>query len=132
MVLQPFALKLFMQFGAARVFIASGFLHAASMFLYGLGPSSSLLVFIGAMCLLSLGEVILGVGEWIFIDQIAPDKMASTYFGAVALGNLGAVTGPILGGFLMDSIGGQYTFVCLALLPLIGTGLLFYTTHDMR
>jgi MFS family permease len=132
MALQPFALKIFMQFGAKRVFIASGFLHAASMLLYGLGPSSGLLVFIGGMCLLSLGEVILGVGEGIFIDQIAPSKMASTYFGAVALGNLGAVTGPILGGFLMNSIGGPFTFMSLALLPLLGTFLLFYTKREMR
>ncbi len=80
----------------------------------------------GGLTSLVLGIILISCGEIFvfpvgaqYIDEIAPDHLRGTYFGASQLRQVGLCIGPALGGFILDHAGmGTLFFVssCFALL----------------
>ncbi len=66
--------------------------------------------------ILSIGEVILFPALNIRVDELAPPHLRGTYVGASSIYLLGSASAPILGGLVIDYLGGRWLFVlCLAL-----------------
>lgn len=66
--------------------------------------------------ILSIGEVILFPALNIRVDELAPAHLRGTYVGASSIYLLGSASAPILGGLVIDYLGGRWLFVlCLAL-----------------
>ncbi len=70
-------------------------------------PISSEILFLFAIFVLSVGEVILFPTLQIMIDRMAPEDMKGSYFGAAALAGFGFAVGPIVGGALLEYFGGN-------------------------
>ncbi|WP_016606229.1 MFS transporter, partial [Yersinia pestis] len=54
-----------------------------------------------AMAIFSLGEIIVIPAEYLFIDFIAPANLKGSYYGVQNLGQLGGAINPVLCGFLL-------------------------------
>ncbi|CDG17635.1 hypothetical protein [Xenorhabdus doucetiae] len=66
-----------------------------------------------AAVIFTLGELIYSPGEYILIDNIAPEGMKSSYFSAQALGLLGGAFNPILSGVVLTELPPQSLFIIL-------------------
>ncbi|MDX7998465.1 efflux MFS transporter YdeE [Xenorhabdus sp. Reich] len=66
-----------------------------------------------AAVIFTLGELIYAPGEYMLIDNIAPEGMKSSYFSAQALGFLGAAFNPILSGIVLTELPPQSLFIIL-------------------
>lgn len=78
------------------------------------------------MPMLVLATVILSVGELIVfptfsvkIDRLTPDDLRGSYFGAGNLYALGSAAAPLIGGAMLEYIGGAGLFVALAAICLL-------------
>ncbi len=90
---------------ATRSMIGVG-LMAVSFAMLAVTPITEELLFLFAIFILSVGEVILFPTLQIMIDRMAPDDMKSSYFGAAALAGFGFAMGPIVGGAMLEYAGG--------------------------
>ncbi|AZE61197.1 MULTISPECIES: MFS transporter [Pseudomonas fluorescens group] len=98
-----------------------------SLFIVGLGGfalSTTLVVWVIAMAIFTLGEIIVFPAEYMFIDSIAPNHLRGMYYAAQNLGNIGAALGPVLCGLVLATQPAQYIFYMLMLF--IVAGGLFY------
>ncbi|MFC7371686.1 MDR family MFS transporter [Fictibacillus iocasae] len=96
---------------------------AFSLALLGFGLSTKWYVLVASMVVLTVGEIIVFVMSDVLIDDLAPDHMRGTYFGAMSLRSIGFSAGPWIGGLLLEAYGftnGLYIFGTLALLSLSG------------
>ncbi|MBD2797121.1 efflux MFS transporter YdeE [Xenorhabdus sp. 18] len=66
-----------------------------------------------AAVIFTLGELIYSPGEYILIDNIAPEGMKSSYFSAQALGLLGGAFNPVLSGVVLTELPPQSLFIIL-------------------
>lgn len=102
--------------------VVGSVLCIAGYFAFGVGDSN--LSFILGIVLLTLGEVLVFPVSSLFIDRIADDRMRGIYYGANGFGQLGLFIGPLLGGWLLEVIGGRSLWFLMVLL--MAYALLFY------
>ncbi|BDH45827.1 MFS transporter [Salmonella enterica subsp. enterica serovar Choleraesuis] len=100
--LRPENLQRMMGFGTIFfIFGLAGFMiSGTNLWLWGL----SAVIF-------TLGELIFVPGEYMLIDNIAPDGMKASYFSAQTLGTLGGALNPLLTGYLLLWIPGSGMFM---------------------
>lgn len=70
--------------------------------LLGLSISTALGIWIVAILIFTLGEIILAPAEFMLIDMIAPKNLRGSYFGAQNMVYLGVTIGPIVCGLLLN------------------------------
>jgi MFS family permease len=90
--------------------------------LIGFALADSLLIWVIAMAVFTLGEIIVFPAEYMFIDNIAPNHLRGMYYAAQNLGNLGAALGPVLCGLLLATQPAHSIFVMLVLFVMVGGG----------
>ncbi|NHC39671.1 MFS transporter [Bacillus sp. MM2020_1] len=69
---------------------------------------------ISAIVLLTVGEILIFPSNSMMIDQLAPEHLRGTYFGAAQFRKIGNFLGPIIGGYLLSQFQGQIMFWILA------------------
>lgn len=72
-------------------------------------------VWVFAMIVFTVGEIIIIPAEYLFIDYIAPEDMRGVYYGAQNLSNLGAALGPVVCGVALSLYAPQAMFYVLSL-----------------
>jgi len=104
-----------------------------SLFVVGLAGfalADTLVFWVLAMAVFTVGEIIVFPAEYMFIDNIAPDHLRGVYYAAQNLGNLGAASGPVLCGVVLATQPPHYIFYMLALF--IVAGGVFYCLGTCR
>jgi len=71
-----------------------------------------------AIIMLTLGEILIFPSNSLMIDQLAPDHLRGTYFGAGQFRKIGNFLGPVMGGFLLSHYHGQIMFWTISLIVL--------------
>lgn len=88
--------------------------------------SHTVFIFICAMIIFSLGEVV-GVGLYNkIIDQASTENNRGAYFGVLSFALIGFPVGTSFGGILLKYFGGAALFICIAF---IGVIIGYYLTH---
>jgi MFS family permease len=105
-------------------------LFAAGFVTYALLPIHNYLGWIAATWILSMGEAILFPTLNLQVDRIAPSHLKGSYFGASALSGLGFSLGPLMGGFLLQYVGGPMTFAITAIITAVG-GLSYWQSSQV-
>lgn len=101
---------------------------ALGAFLYALGfgsigLSNSFLLFALNMAILTVGEMVIVPVNTSFVADISPEDMRGRYMGVLGIANmLGWGIGPIIGGFFIDKIGGNFIWLIIFILGLISSG----------
>ncbi|HHF0526077.1 TPA: MFS transporter [Legionella anisa] len=72
-----------------------------------------------AILVITVGELFIFPFAFLFVDDIAPLHLKGSYFGALAFRELGLALGPIFGGAILESLGGQILFIMIGMLSLI-------------
>lgn len=80
----------------------------------------SIPIWMVAMAIFTLGEVIVIPVEYLFIDFIAPAHLKGSYYGVQNLANLGGAVNPILCGFLLSFTPPTTLFYVLVAISLFG------------
>jgi MFS family permease len=76
------------------------------------------------VCVLSLGELLLGPVAAAIVSDLAPEAIRGRYNGAwTIVWNGGASLGPAFGGWSMQTLGGRQTFGIVFVVGLVGAGL---------
>lgn len=70
--------------------------------------------FIFSMVILTLGEILIIPAEFALIDQISPDHIRGTYYGAQSFADSGRFFGPWIGGLVLAHYGGTMMFMTAA------------------
>ncbi|MCT4782140.1 MULTISPECIES: MDR family MFS transporter [Exiguobacterium] len=93
-----------MRFGIRVSPIKSLFFGVAtlSIGLLLIGFASEVWVLFVAMVIFTIGEVLMFTMTDVLTDELAPEHLRGTYFGAMGLTALGQSIGPIIGGLLLD------------------------------
>ncbi|KSW22153.1 MULTISPECIES: MFS transporter [unclassified Pseudomonas] len=86
----------------------------------GFALSTSVLHWVLAMTVFTLGEIIVFPAEYMFIDRIAPPQLRGMYYGAQNLSNLGGALGPVLCGWVLASLPAHWMFVMLGAFVVAG------------
>ena len=81
-----------------------------------------------AMVLVTFGEILIFPSNSLMIDQLAPEHLRGTYFGAGQFRKIGNFLGPIIGGFLLSHYQGQMMFLVIALITLIS--IIFFSSGN--
>jgi len=95
---------------AGSLFMAAG--------LIGFSFVNGWLTAILAMVLLTIGEIFIFPSNSMMMDELAPEHMRGTYFGAGQFRKIGNFLGPIIGGYLLSHFHGQIMFWVIAILSL--------------
>lgn len=85
---------------------------------FALGDTAIWWHWIVAVILLSIGECILFPLLNVLVDQMAPEHLKGSYFGAASMSGLGIAIGALLGGWILANWGGSWLYGCMALLCL--------------
>ncbi|ABS48686.1 MULTISPECIES: MFS transporter [Yersinia pseudotuberculosis complex] len=83
-----------------------------------------------AMAIFSLGEIIVIPAEYLFIDFIAPANLKGSYYGVQNLGQLGGAINPVLCGFLLAYTVPEMMFYMLIIAATLGL-VLFYRGYHL-
>ncbi len=83
-----------------------------------------------AMTIFSLGEIIVIPAEYLFIDFIAPANLKGSYYGVQNLGQLGGAINPVLCGFLLAYTVPEMMFYMLIIAATLGL-VLFYRGYHL-
>jgi MFS family permease len=78
--------------------------------------------------LVTLGEILIFPANSILIDQLAPDHLRGTYFGAGQFRKIGSFVGPIIGGYFLTHLDGQKMFWLISIITL--TSIFFFTVGN--
>lgn len=78
-----------------------------------------------AMAIFTLGEIIVIPVEYLFIDFIAPAHLKGSYYGVQNLGNLGGAANPVMCGFILAYAAPGMMFYVLMLFALLGLGFFY-------
>ncbi|ETI67725.1 MDR family MFS transporter [Neobacillus vireti] len=81
-----------------------------------------------AIVLLTLGEILIFPSNSMMIDQLAPEHLRGTYFGAAQFRKIGNFIGPVFGGYLLSHFQGQIMFWVIALVTL--GSIIFFTAGN--
>ncbi|PLS15860.1 MFS transporter [Bacillus sp. M6-12] len=90
----------------------------------GFGLSINFPAFLISMIVFTIGEIFLIPAEYAIIDEITPDSIRGTYYGAVSFTALGSFIGPGLSGFLLTQFNSQIMFTVLFAIAI--SSILFY------
>lgn len=88
-----------------RIYLGIALLALAQLW-YALNPISWYWGWLGATLVLSLGEAILFANMNVHLDQLAPPGLRGSYFGAASLYAIGFSMSPLIGGLVLDWLGG--------------------------
>ncbi|XVJ50442.1 MFS transporter (plasmid) [Pseudomonas sp. UBT] len=97
----------------------------------GFALSTSVLWWVLAMAVFTVGEIIVVPAEYMFIDRIAPDPLRGMYYGAQNLTNLGAALGPVLCGLVLASLPAHAMFYMLAAF-IVGGGVFYFIGASLK
>ncbi|MBD1370774.1 MFS transporter [Hazenella sp. IB182357] len=67
----------------------------------------------------TIGEILVFPTSSVFIDQLAPPALRGTYFGAASFQRIGNFLGPVLGGWLLQYLGGFTMFSIISMCTLV-------------
>ncbi|MCH6264014.1 MDR family MFS transporter [Neobacillus citreus] len=81
-----------------------------------------------AMVLLTVGEILIFPANSMMMDKLAPEHLRGTYFGAGQFRKIGHFFGPILGGYLLSHLQGQFMFLIISLVTL--ASIIFFTAGN--
>ncbi|NMZ20539.1 MFS transporter [Pseudomonas rhodesiae] len=115
-------------------YLSQWLIAGLSMFMLGLigfGLSTSVLGWVLAMAVFTVGEIIVFPAEYMFIDRIAPDHLRGMYYGAQNLSNLGAALGPVLCGVVLASLPAHYMFYMLGAF-IVGGGVFYFIGASIK
>lgn len=87
----------------------------------GFAVSAGWFGFMLSMFFFTLGEILNFPQSNVLVDQLAPEGMRGTYFGAQSFSNIGQFIGPLAGGVLLTHWGGPSLFTTMAIVTLAGT-----------
>ncbi|MFY0543601.1 MDR family MFS transporter [Brevibacillus sp. H7] len=82
----------------------------------GFATSAGWSGFIVAMVIFTLGEILIVPAEYAQVDQITPQGMRGTYYGAQSFGEFGSFLGPWAGGMILSVYGGPAMFTTMAVI----------------
>ncbi|WP_134687517.1 MFS transporter [Brevibacillus migulae] len=85
----------------------------------GFAFSEGWLTFSLSMILFTIGEILVVPAEFAQLDQITPEGMRGTYYGAQGFSEFGNFLGPWLGGLLLAVYGGEALFLTMGAISLI-------------
>ena len=88
-----------------------------------MGVADTPLQFLGSMFIFTLGEIVVFANGYLIIESLAPKKMKGAYLGATNVSQMGVVFGPMIGGFILESMGGQALFWSMGILLCMAGGL---------
>ncbi len=117
----PFARWAEKRTALTSIVVGNGFYAIGDL---GFAFASGWAMFIIAMVIFTLGEILTFTASDVMIDQLAPEEMRGAYYGAKSFSNLGQFIGPWMGGFLLMQYGGTTLFTTVAITSMIGS--LFY------
>ncbi|MEX5593148.1 MFS transporter [Pseudomonas orientalis] len=115
-------------------YLSQWLIAGLSMFMLGLigfALSTSLMWWVLAMAVFTVGEIIVFPAEYMFIDRIAPDHLRGMYYGAQNLANLGAALGPVLCGLVLASLPAHYMFFMLGAF-IVGGGVFYFIGAKLK
>jgi MFS family permease len=78
-----------------------------------------------SIVLLTMGEILIFPANSLLIDQLAPDHLRGTYFGAGQFRKIGNFLGPVFGGYLLSHFHGQIMFWVVSIVVLVS--IIFFT-----
>ncbi|WP_027091710.1 MDR family MFS transporter [Cohnella thermotolerans] len=84
----------------------------------GFAFSMNMAALVVSMILFTIGEILNYPAGNLLLDQLAPEHLRGSYFGAQKIGNLGQFIGPWAGGLLLGEFGGRVLFIVMALVLL--------------
>lgn len=87
-------------------------------------------IWVLAMIVFTVGEIIIIPAEYLFIDYIAPEDMRGVYYGAQNLSNLGAALGPVLCGIALSLYAPQAMFYVLSMCIVVASGFYFMGSRN--
>lgn len=90
--------------------------------LIGFSQADGVPVWVIAMAVFTVGEIIIIPTEYLFIDFIAPGNLRGVYYGTQNLSNLGGALGPVLCGAALSLYQPQAMFYLLCLCVLLALG----------
>ncbi|MGY2378461.1 MFS transporter [Pseudomonas sp. SDO524_S393] len=99
--------------------------------LVGFALSTSVLWWVLAMAVFTVGEIVVFPAEYMFIDRIAPDHLRGMYYGAQNLSNLGAALGPVLCGLVLASLPPHTMFYMLGAF-IVGGGVFYFIGASLK
>ncbi|WP_242174929.1 MULTISPECIES: MFS transporter [unclassified Pseudomonas] len=97
----------------------------------GFALATSVLWWVLAMAVFTVGEIIVFPAEYMFIDRIAPDHLRGMYYGAQNLSNLGAALGPVLCGLVLASLPAPFMFYMLGAF-VVGGGVFYFIGSKLK
>lgn len=97
--------------------------------LFGFMHASSVLAWVLATVVFTLGEVIVIPVEYLFIDMIAPPEKRGSYYGAQGLSTFGAALNPIVCGYLLAHFPSAVMFWTLIAAAMAGVVLYYAGTR---
>lgn len=97
----------------------------------GFALATSVLWWVLAMAVFTVGEIIVFPAEYMFIDRIAPDHLRGMYYGAQNLSNLGAALGPVLCGLVLASLPPHFMFYMLGAF-IVGGGVFYFIGASLK
>ncbi|MDP4164152.1 MAG: MFS transporter [Bacillota bacterium] len=86
--------------------------------------SFNFLTFLLSMIVFTIGEIFLIPAEYAIIDEITPDYIRGSYYGAVSFTTLGSFIGPGLSGFLLSVFNSHIMFLFLTVISIVS--IVFY------
>lgn len=90
----------------------------------GFAASTTWGMFVLSMAVFTVGEILVIPSEYMMIDEITPDGLRGTYYGAASFTGLGNFVGPLLCNSLLSLFGGSLMFSVMAVVSLLS--LVFY------
>lgn len=115
-------------------YLSQWLIFGLSMFMLGLigfALSTSVLWWVLAMAVFTVGEIIVFPAEYMFIDRIAPDHLRGMYYGAQNLSNLGAALGPVLCGLVLANLPAHMMFYMLGMFIVAG-GVFYFIGSSLK
>ncbi len=115
-------------------YLSQWLIFGLSMFMLGLigfALSTSVLWWVLAMAVFTVGEIIVFPAEYMFIDRIAPDHLRGMYYGAQNLSNLGAALGPVLCGLVLAKLPAHMMFYMLGMFIVAG-GVFYFIGSSLK
>ncbi|WP_095186518.1 MFS transporter [Pseudomonas sp. Irchel 3H9] len=115
-------------------YLSQWLIFGLSMFMLGVigfALSTSVLWWVLAMAVFTVGEIIVFPAEYMFIDRIAPDHFRGMYYGAQNLSNLGAALGPVLCGLVLANLPAHMMFYMLGMFIVAG-GVFYFIGSSLK
>lgn len=84
-----------------------------------------------SMVVFTIGEIFLIPAEYAIIDEITPNEMRGSYYGAVSFTSFGSFLGPGLSGFVLNRVNSEWMFILLIFISLFSI-VVYYVGVQMK